>query len=458
MWSRGWTWVQPLFLFAIIEPMSRPHIVILGAGFGGVYVAKKLVKEVKAGNIDVTIVNRTNSFLFTPLLHEVATGSLPARNVAESLREIFVRTPVKIIQGNVLSINSAHQNVLIRGYGDTEISLHYDYLLIATGAETNYYGIPGAEEFTMPLKTLTNAMDIRTKIIDMFEQAVITPDPEARRALLSFVVVGGGATGVEVAAELADFVEGMVKRYYGKVHCRDEDLRRCELEEASITLIHAGKELLEMFSPNLRRAALERLTRSGVKVMVQTSVTNVTAHELTTVPQGSAPGTKGTDMHASVIIWSAGVKASVPKFTDTAPTLSGGRLAVDNFFRLLGSDKVFAMGDVAAYVDSHSNGKPVPQLAQVAEAESETIAKNILASLHKEPLTEFHFHSEGSMVSVGQWFAIGEIWSMKIAGRFTWWLWRTVYLFKFASNKKRVRIAFEWALQLLFPRDITKLS
>lgn len=438
--------------------MIRPHVVILGAGFGGVYVTKELLAEVRKGKIDVTIVNRTNSFLFTPLLHEVATGSLPARNVAESLREIFVGTQVKIIQGTVVSINSSSQNVLVRGCGGAEVTLRYDYLLVATGAETNYYGIPGAEEHTLPLKTLSNASDIRHRIIDAFEQAVITSDSAARRALLSFVVVGGGATGVEVAAELSDFIDGMVKRYYGHNHCRKDDPRRCEPEEASITLIHAGGELLEMFAPRLRKAAFDRLTKNGVKVMVKTAVTKVDKGSITTMPAGSAPGTSGETIGASIVIWSAGVKASVPKFEDTTPTLTGGRLAVDNNFRLLGLPKVFAMGDVAAYIDKDGNGKPLPQLAQVAEREAKTVAMNILASINKTQLKDFHYHSEGSMVSVGQWFAIGEIYSMNIAGRLTWWMWRTVYLFKFASNMKRLKIVFEWTLQLLFPRDITKLT
>lgn len=428
--------------------MIRPHVVILGAGFGGVYVAKKLAKEVKNGKIDVTIINRTNSFLFTPLLHEVATGSLPARNVAESLREIFVGTTIKIIQGEVVSVNSAKKYVLVRGSAGMEISLHFDQLLIATGAETNYYGIAGAKENAFPLKTIVDARTIRSRIIDAFEQAVMTTDTEMRKALLSFVVVGGGATGVEVAAELADFVNGMVDRYYGRVHCREDDIRRCEPDEAKITLIHAGKELLEMFAPSLRRAAYDRLVKNKVNILVEAKVAAVGVNKITLE--------NGQVIPAAVTIWSAGVKASLPKFEDINPTQTGGRLAVDNYFRILGHDNIFAIGDAASYVTSGSV-KPLPQLAQVAEREARIVSTNILATIYKSALEEFHFELKGSMVSVGQWFAIGEIYSMHLAGRLTWWLWRTVYLFKFASPKKRIRIAFEWTLQLFFPRDITML-
>lgn len=421
--------------------MKRPRIVILGAGFGGVYVAKKLVPAVRAGMIDLTIVNRTNNFLFTPLLHEVATGGLNPRSVAEPLREIFVGTKVCIIQGWVDSIDSGARTVAVRGDQGTPVALSYDYLVVATGAETNYYGIPGAQEHTLPLKTLADAARIRNRVIDAFEEASLTEDAGKRRDLLSFAVVGGGATGVETAAELADLVEGIITRYH---YCKQSD--------PQITLVHAGKELLEQFSPNLRTAAHKRLTKAGVDVKTETSVTEVTAGGLTFK--------SGELLRASTIIWSAGVRASVPKFDGVEPTLAGGRMAVDGYFRILADDRIFAMGDVAAYVDSHSGpgARPVPQLAQAAEAEAATVAGNILALIRGDKPSEFHYHSKGAMVSVGQWFAIGEIFSMNMAGWFTWWMWRTVYLFKFASWKKRVKIGFEWFIQMFFPRDITKIS
>jgi NADH dehydrogenase len=222
-----------------------------------------------------------------------------------------------------------------------------------------------------------------------------------------------------------------------------------------VTLVHAGPELLEQFAPSLRRAAHNRLTRSRVKVLVNTAVTAVTKAGL------SVSG--GEPIPAATIIWAAGVKAVIPRFEGMAPTLSGGRLAVGGSFQMLGSDRIFAAGDLAAYVDAHdfradtNNVRPLPMLAQVAEAEAEVVAGNILAAIRGEKLKEFHYHSRGSMVSVGQWFAIGEILSMNIAGRLTWWLWRTVYLLKFASWRKRIRIAFDWAFEIISPRDITKL-
>lgn len=429
--------------------MKRPHVVILGAGFGGVYVAKRLCAAVNKGEIDLTIINKTNNFLFTPLLHEVATGGLNPRNVAEPLREIFVHTKARIIEGLVESIDPRAKSVRVRGQRDT-IHVGYDRLVIATGAETNYYGIPGAAENAMPLKTIRDAAAIRNRVIDSFEQAVLTESEAERREYLSFVVVGGGATGVEVAAELEEFIEGMVSRYYGKIHCRPGDPRHCKRDEVSMTLIHAGKELLEPFAKTLRERALQHLGKKGIDVRLATSVTSITDEEVSL--------STGEKLPAATVIWTAGVKPSVPRFEGVEPTLVGGRISVDGCFRMLRDESIYAMGDVAAYMDPDSKAnKPLPQLAQVAEAQAETVAGNILAGLRGQPQREFHFHSKGSMVSVGQWFAIGEIFSMQIAGGFTWWLWRTVYLFKFASWRKRTRIGFEWFIAMFFPRDITKI-
>jgi NADH dehydrogenase len=421
--------------------MKRPQIVILGAGFGGVYVAKSLRAAIKRGEADVTIINRTNNFLFTPLLHEVATGGLNPRNVAEPLREIFVGVDIRIVQGWVESIDSKAKTMSVKVDGDISSTLSFDYLVIATGAETAYYGIAGAQENTFPLKTLADAARIRNRVINVFEEAGMVEDPEKRREMLSFVVVGGGATGVEVAGELIEFIDGIVERYH-----------YCKKGEPKVMLVHAGKELLEQFKPSLRAAARDRLTQTGVEVRAETFVTEVTKDGLRL--------RSGDMIMASTVIWSAGVRALVPKFADIQPTLTGGRLAVDSYFRLLGSDRIFAMGDAAAYVDTDAgpNAKPIPQLAQAAQAEAATVAANLLAAIRGTPMSVFHYRSKGAMVSVGQWFAIGEIYSMNIAGWFTWWLWRTVYLFKFGSWKKRVRIGLEWFIDIFFPRDITKIS
>ncbi|MEN9562414.1 MAG: hypothetical protein RIR73_658, partial [Chloroflexota bacterium] len=275
--------------------------------------------------------------------------------------------------------------------------------------------------------------------------------------LLSFVVVGGGATGVETAAELAEFIHGMTRRYYsGHENCDPNDYHICKPEEPFITLIHTGPELLQMFKPSMRAAAEKRLRKSGVVVQLNSTVSEVTGQGIKL--------SSGTMIPSATIIWAAGVKPIIPHFEGDQPAQIMGRLAVDEYFRVSGDPHVFALGDVAGYVDRDvlnedpTKTKTLPLLAQVAEGQSKIVAKNIISSIRKKPLSDFHYHSKGSMVSVGQWFALGEISTLAFSGRLTWWIWRTVYLFKFASWKKRIRIAFEWTMELFYPRDITKLT
>ena len=313
--------------------MLRPHIVILGAGFGGMYVARYLKHLAKNGDIDLTIVNETNYFLFTPLLHEVATGALAPASVAEPIREIFAHSGVKIVQGTVEVIDRATKTVHILGDINSEETHHrpshdikYDFLVIATGSATNYYNIPGADIFTYPLKSLADAAAIRDRIIDSFEEAVLCDDPALRARLLSFAIVGGGATGVETAAEVADFVDGIVTRYYNDTDCRPDEPGSCSSEEPTVSLIHAGSELLQIFAPSLRAAAMKRLRQRKVVMHMGSTVTEVSPHGLKL--------SNNTTVPASTVIWAAGVKPSIPMFEGDQPVVVAGRLAVDGYFRL----------------------------------------------------------------------------------------------------------------------------
>jgi NADH dehydrogenase len=444
--------------------MLKPHVVILGAGFGGTYVGKRLAKYVKSGLIDVTIVNKTNYFLFTPLLHEVATGSLGPSSVAEPLREVFSGTGIELCQGTVHSIDLSTRKVHISS-NNSRHTLPYDYLVIATGAETNFYGISGAEKYALPLKDLADAARIRTSLINCFEEAVMSEDETDRARLLSFVIVGGGPTGVETVAELNDFVHGIVDRYFpNKEECCHNDVK--------VILINFGDELLKQFSKPIRDIALDKLKAAGVDIRLNSEVMNVTSQSLTLADGSSIP--------SATIIWTAGVKPASHDFIGNQPLIESGRLLVDEFLRLVNSEKspsaenfdkderVFALGDISGYKEikeangsldrSFSNVKPLPMLAQVTVQEAETVADNIIASIKQKKLKSFDYHPKGYLVSIGHWFAIGEIFSKVRQGKVVWWLWRTVYLFKFTSYKKRIRIAFEWTLQLFFPRDITKLT
>lgn len=410
----------------------KPHIVIAGAGFGGMYVAKQLVPYVKSGEISVTLVNRTNYFLFTPLLHEVATGGLSPMSVAEPLRGIFEDTGVQIYQGEVASIDAAKKSIHV---GSCDIP--YDYLVVATGAETNYYNIPGAETYGMALKNLKDAVSIRDRIIDAFESAVLAHSKGETSSALNFVVVGGGATGVETAAELAEFICEIQDRYYHKV-------KFFRKQDVSITLV-STTTLLKQYHVKIQKAAERRLRKLGIKLLFGAEVAEVTQEKIAFKNGESIP--------AGMVIWAAGVKAQVPSVIGQAPVLISGRIHTDAFLRALGAETVFALGDNAA-----PNGSPaVPMLAQVATAQASIVTKNILATIENRRLTPYKLHLKGTLVSLGQWYAAGEIYSMKFYGRLAWFIWRTVYYFKFFSWRKRIRISFEWTINLFYPRDITKL-
>lgn len=429
--------------------MSKPHIVIIGAGFGGVYITKQLLPFVQKGEIDITIVNRNNYFLFTPLLHEVATGSLGPQSVTEPLREIFSGAHIHIISGLVQDISVPQKKISVIT-STKEVEVEYDYLIISTGAETNYYGIQGASDNALPLKNLEDALKIRNRIIDTFEKAALFSDPEKRKKILSFTVVGGGATGVEFAGELAGLLRSLTKRYYRcpkdkieeKVSKLDKDCM-----EYNVRLVHAGKELLEMFPPKLRKASYDRLIKLGINIHLDCKVEGVEQDRIII---------SGQDFDSNTTIWTAGVKPNKIRFSGFVPEYNADRLLVDEDFLVKKTSNIFALGDVA-YYENKENQKALPMLAQVAVGEAKIIAKNVLLSLEGREMLSFKYKSKGSMVSVGQWFAIGFINGVSISGRMTWWLWRTVYLFKFASWKKRIRIAFEWTMDLIFPREITRI-
>ncbi|HCC83501.1 TPA: hypothetical protein DEP96_01475 [Candidatus Uhrbacteria bacterium] len=406
--------------------MKKPHIVIVGGGFGGLEVAWGLRGQVKQGKIAVTLINITNYFLFTPLLHEVATGGLSAASVAEPLREVFAHTGLNIIQGEVTKVDADKKAVFLGHH-----TIPYDVLVLSTGATTNYFNTPGAAEFALPLKTLADATAIRARIIDAFETASLVTTAAERKELLSFVVVGAGATGVELAAELAEFAFHIARRYF----CQKNS---CILHnEVSVTLVSAGPELLAQFSPPTRKAAEARLKKLGVKLRLGVQVGEVDA---TGVNMND-----GWRIPSGLTIWTAGVKAVLPLIVDS----SGTKVAKAQLWSQAKKPaELVILGDAAA---------GLPMLAQVAVAQGRSVANNIVLLLASRPLLPFVYHSRGSFVSLGQWFAAGTIGRINLSGRLTWWLWRTVYLFKFASHKKRLRIVFEWTLNLFYPRDITRL-
>ena len=413
--------------------MGKKRVVILGAGFGGLYTYLYLKRARSANNLEIVLVNKTNYFLFTPMLHEVATGGLNPQHVSESLREALRTYTPDFLQADVTAVDLRNQVVLT-----TLCDMEYDYLVIALGAETNFYDIPGAEKYALELKNIQDALSIRRRIIDVFELASRTADPKERKGLLQFLIVGGGATGVELVAEISEFIFHTMARLYATIDFE---------KEVRLILINSDEEILKLFHPSLRTKAHETLQKKHVEI-----------HTGCVVKEVSNDGIRTMDnqfIHGHTIIWVAGVKPVGVKFPTRPEFDKTGRIVVDRFLRVKEYENVSAIGDIASFAGL--DGRPLPMFAQVAVKEAKIVAKNIFRSIAGKPLTPFAYKKTGDLISLGQWMAMGDIMGFQIYGRFTWWLWRTVYLFKFASWKKRIQIAIDWTLNLFNPRDTSKL-
>jgi NADH:ubiquinone reductase (H+-translocating) len=411
---------------------GKKKIVILGGGFGGLYTYLSLRKQFKKNEVDITIVNRTNYFLFTPLLHEIATGSVSHHQVVESLRQIIYKSNASLHVAEILSVDCDRKVV------KTSIAeLPYDILVVALGATTNFFDAPGAEENSFVLKDLRDAISLRTALIEAFEKASEIKDPVLKKKELSFVIVGGGSTGVELVSETADLFLTTFSKYYKKL---------IKPSEITLTLINRGPEILAPFHPRLRRSALRVLQNSGIKVMLNTGVKEVRT--------GGIVLDDGSFVEANLVVWTAGVKPNVPAFTHPVEKDQGGRVVITNTLQIPNSPNVFVLGDMASLPGK--DGKPLPMLAQVAVRQGKQTGENIKRLLQGEKLVPFKYKSQGELVSLGQWHAVANIRGIKFRGAFAWFLWRTIYLFKFLSFSKKLKIAVDWTINIFYPRDITK--
>lgn len=413
---------------------TKKKILILGAGFGGLYAYRSLYRHFNKNEIDVTIVNKTNYFLFTPLLHEVATGGLSENSVVESIQHFLARNGDVIHIADVLSLDKENKVVT------TSLEkLSYDILIVALGASTNYFGTPGAEEHSLALKDLSDAVKMRGSIIDAFQKASVLKVDEDRKKALSFVVVGGGPTGVELAAEMAEFIHNTLMDYY-------KDSISCD--DISVSLVNRGPELLAPFPVKLRGKALTVLQDKKIKVYLNTGVKEVHADEVVF--------SDDTKIHSSYTVWTAGVKPNTEMFANILPMDKGGRIFVDKNLHIADNPEIFVIGDVS-FIKENENSLPLPMTAQVATQQGPHVAQNVHNFINGYDLIPFKFESKGEMASLGRFEGLANIFGVPVTGAIAWFMWRTVYLFKFISPFKKIKVAFDWTMNLFFSRDITKI-
>lgn len=420
--------------FGAFETSSeKKRAVVLGGGFGGVYAARSL-SRLLGDKIKIVLVNERNYFLFSPLLHEVATGSIPPDQTVEPLRYICAKFGVDFCMTRVKKISFARKKV-ITGAG----SIPFDYLIMALGSAPHFFGTPGADRHCLTLKSLEDAKDIKNKIIKTCERITTTADREEKRKLLQCVIIGGGPTGVELAAELSDLFLNTLVLLYPK-----EDIASLY----SVTLLERSTELLEQFPRLLREKALLQLRAKKINVRCGTVVTKI-------VREGVEAS--GRDFFPSAVtIWTAG--ATPCQVNCDIPLEKDGRGAVKVLptMQLKEFPRVFALGDMAAVFNERRH-RFVPALAQAAVKEARHVARNIfLMERGKSPRPFFYRHT-GDLISLGKGRAVGEIWGVFFSGRFAWWLWRTTYLFKMISFPKKIRVAVDWTTHLFLPRDISQI-
>ena len=414
--------------FSTMEPISvpglqavpvteghRPHVVIIGAGFGGLTVAMHL----KRADADVTVIDRRNHRLFQPLLYQVATAALSPADIAAPIRGILARqTNANVVLGEVTGIDLTRRAVLLG-----ERRVRYDQLVIATGARESYFGHNEWASVTSGLKKIEDATVMRRRILMAFERAEDSDDPEERRRLLTFVIVGGGPTGVELSGALAELAKAALAR----------DFRRIDPATARIVLIEAGPRLLASFPPSLSARAARALTRLGVELRLSTRVSRC---------DGCGAVLNGERIESRTLIWAAGVAASpAAQWLGVEPG-SGGRVSVGPDLTVPGNPLIFVIGDTAEVIAPHG---PLPGVAPVAKQEGAYVAKVIAARLAgKADPPPFRYYSIGNLATIGRKEAVVDLGWLRLTGRVAWLVWGSAHIYFLTGFRNRTTVAIDW--------------
>jgi NADH dehydrogenase len=412
---------------------SKPHVLILGGGFGGMYAALEFERALERGaDLDVTLVNRDNFFLFTPMLHEVAASDLDITNIVSPIRKLLRR--VTFFHGDIEAIDLVHKRVgLSHGHEQHCHSLPYDHLVLALGSTTNFFDIPGLAARALTMKSLDDAIALRNRLIANLEEADFECAASLRDPLLNFVVAGGGFAGVETIAAMNDFLREAVRFF---PHIQEDMLR--------IILVSSGKVILPELGEELGTYAQRKLIEQKIEVHSNCKVTAVTDREVTL--------SDGTTVTTNTLVWTAGV--SPHPLLETLPCpKTKGRVLVNEFLEVPGWPGLWAFGDCALVPDGKT-GKFHPPTAQHALREGRIAAKNILATVRGDRLKPFVYTTLGLLAPIGKRTGVANILGVNFSGFIAWWLWRTIYLLKLPRFEKKVLVALDWTLDVLFSKDL----
>jgi NADH dehydrogenase len=391
--------------------MSEPRVVIVGGGFGGLYAAKGL----RNAPVRITLVDRRNYHLFQPLLYQVATAALNPSDIAYPIRSVLRRQKnVAVILGQASSIDLDRKIVHLAD-GD----LAYDFLILATGATHSYFGHPEWEQSAPGLKSIEDALEIRRRVLLAFEAAERETDAEAQKAWLTFVIVGAGPTGVELAGALSEIAR----------HTMTRDFRRINPSSARVILLEGKDRVLPTYPPSLSAKAEAQLRGLGVEVTTNAVVTRLDDHEVcvgeTTIP-------------TRTVLWGAGVQASPLAHSLGAPLDRAGRVLVESDLTIPGHRDAFVIGDLAAVED-------VPGVAPAAIQEGQHTARNIIRAVEGQPLRAFHYFDKGSLATIGRAAGVADFGRIKLGGFFAWFAWLAVHIFFLIGFRNRILVMLQWA-------------
>lgn len=401
-----------------IADLGKPRIIIIGGGFAGL----ELAKELNGFKAQVVLFDRFNHHTFQPLLYQVATSGLETSSIVFPFRKRFAKqNDFYFRMGEVKSIKPEEN------YIETSIGgVKYDYLVIANGVTSNYYGMQDVEEHSIPMKSIIDAIKLRNKIIRNFETALLTDDPEMMNSLMDFVIVGGGPTGVELAGALSEL----------KHHVFPKDYKELEMSHMDIHLVEATPRLLNGMSDKASQKALEYLQQMGVKVHLNCAVKSYDGHEVMF--------NTGEKLITSTLIWAAGVKGNPIAGLQPEVITRNGRIKVDEFNRVMGHENIFAIGDAALMEGDPKFSFGHPMMAPPAMQQGKLLAKNIKRLISKKPLKPFRYNDQGSMATIGRNRAVVDLKAFKTQGAFAWFIWMFVHLMSIVGFRNKFFVLFSW--------------
>lgn len=400
-------------------------VIIVGGGFGGLSAAKVLSHQ---QDISVTLVDRRNYYLFQPLLYQVATAGLSPAEIAAPIRSILAKSQnVEVVLANTSAVLPHQKKIKIEYEGGVARDLSYDYLILACGAKHSYFGHPEWEEFAPGLKTLEQATEIRRRVLTAFELAENETDPEKQREHLTFVVIGGGPTGVELAGALAEISRTTLKK----------DFRHIDSRRTRVILVEAGDRILPAFEPTLSARASQDLEKLGVQVWTQCRVTQISESQVSLGEE---------KIKASTILWAAGVEPSSLSKSLGVPLDHVGRAVVKSDCSIPNHPEVFVIGDQASFLDkTNDGGKTLPGLSPVAMQQGRFVAEAILSDLRSKPREAFQYVDKGQMATIGRKRAILQKGNLKMSGFLAWLGWLFVHIYYLIGFKNRLVVFLNWA-------------